>query len=124
PVVYRVAVIFALEQVAQVRAAAPAARLGAAHAVAVVGYQLDRVFVGRHVERRPAAVRIELVIAAKQLSPAGAATVDADRLGVGVLADVRGFGGGLAQHGELGRRQLGAPFILGFLDLIHDAKRT
>jgi hypothetical protein len=86
--------------------------------------QLDRVVVGRHVERRPAAMRVELVVAAKQLGVAGAAAVHADRLGVGVLTNIRGFSGGLAQHRILGRRQLSAPFIVGLLDLIHDAKGT
>ena len=43
--------------------------------------------------------------------------VDAFGLGVGVLTDERALGAGLAQHGELLRRELLAPFVVGQLNL-------
>ena len=68
------------------------------------------------VERRPAAVRLELRVAAEELGAAGSARVDALGLGVGVLTPEGRLGARLAQHLELGRRQGLAPLLLTALD--------
>lgn len=62
-------------------------------------------------------MRFELLGAAEQFGSAGPAGVDTFRGGVGVLADEGAFGAGLAQDGELLRRQFFAPLALGVRDL-------
>ncbi|ERB52957.1 hypothetical protein N806_17545 [Rhodococcus sp. P27] len=62
-------------------------------------------------------MRFELFGAAEQFGSARTAGVNAFRGGVGVLADERAFGAGLAQDGELLRSQLFAPLALGVRDL-------
>jgi len=61
-------------------------------------------------------VRVELRVAGEQLGTARAAAVDADRLGVGVLAGERALCAGLTQDVVLLRAQLGAPLVLALLD--------
>jgi hypothetical protein len=62
-------------------------------------------------------VRVELLVAAEQLGAAGPARVDADGLGVGVLAGEGPLGAGLAEHLVLGRGELLPPLGLGLDDL-------
>src|SRR6266702_81477 len=106
-------VALAGEHVPEVAVAAGAARLHPAHAQRAVLDQPHRVGLGRLVERRPPAVALELRVRPEQLLPAGPAAVDADGLGVDVLAGERPLGAGLAQHVVLLRGQLAPPLLLG-----------
>ena len=82
-------VALALEHVAQVRIAGGAADLDPLHAQGPVVDVADGALRQRGPEGRPAAVRIELLVAGEQLGAAGPALVHARRVGVPVLAGVR-----------------------------------
>ena len=60
----------------------------------------------------PAAVGIEFLVAGEQFGPARPALVDARSVGVPVLARVRAFRAGLAQHAVLLRGEFAAPFVV------------
>src|SRR5262245_49696752 len=98
-------VALALEDVAKVAVAVRADDLGACHAKAAVLAQDDPVAGQWAEERRPAAVGVELRVAAEELRAARSALVHADRLGVGVLPGPRAFRAGLAQDRVLLRGQ-------------------
>src|SRR6266508_2071007 len=93
------------------RPAAPAADLGAVHAVAVVVHQLG--------EARPAGARFELGVGAEQLGAAGRAAVHAVVLGENVPAAERRLGPGLAQDLVPLSRELLPPLPLRPGDLGH-----
>jgi len=63
-------------------------------------------------------VRVELRLATEQLVAAGPAAVDAERLGVVVLAGEGALGAGLAQHVVLLRAELLTPLLVGLVDLV------
>ncbi len=111
--VRRGAVALALEHVPEVAVAGGAHDLDALHTHRVVGAFDDGLTGERGEERRPAAVRVELGVAAEQLRAARAALVDTGGLGVGVLAHERALGAGLAQHLVLGGGELRAPLGVG-----------
>ncbi len=71
--------------------------------------ELDGVVLGRGVERRPAAVAVELGVGAEELLAAGSAAVDPGGLGVGVLTGECWLGTSLAEHRVLLGRELGPP---------------
>ena len=106
-----------VEHVAEVAAAAGAHDLGAHHAVARVGSQLDGLGGGRLVEAGPARARLEFRIGAEQLVPARRAAVDAVFLAVRVLAREWRLGPLPAQDLVLLRRQLLLPLLVGLVDL-------
>src|SRR3954452_8046408 len=110
-------VALAGENVPEVAVAVGAEHLDPAHEQAVVGPLDDPVRGQRGEERRPAAVRLELGLAAEELRAAGPAGVHADGLGVGVLAHERRLGAGLAQHLVLGRGEFRTPLGVGLDDL-------
>ena len=64
---------------------------------------------------------MELGVGLEELGLAGLAPVDAGGLGVGVLADERALGAGLAQHVVLLGRELLAPLLVGLLHLVGHA---
>ena len=107
------AVALALEDVPEVAPAVGAPHLDPLHPHRDVLDVLDRVAGEGGVERRPAAVAVELGARGEQLGATGPAGVDALGLGVGVLADERSLGAGLAQHLVLRRAELGAPLLVG-----------
>src|SRR5215203_2126220 len=96
----------------KVRVAGGAADLDPLHEHGVVLDVADAVLGERGVERRPSAVRLELGLATEQLGAAGATSVDAFGLGIGVLAGECPFGACLAQYVILLRRQLSPPLGL------------
>src|SRR5689334_16670034 len=104
--------VLAAEHVAQVGVAVGAADLGAGHAVGEIVDLFDRARDGV-VERRPAAVRVELVVARVEGGAARAALVHALGLGVDVLPGPGGLGAGLAQDTELVGGEAHAPLLLG-----------
>ena len=61
---------------------------------------------------------VELGLGAEQLGAAGAAVVDADGLGVGVLADERSLGASLAEHRVLLGGELLAPLGVALVHLV------
>jgi hypothetical protein len=112
PLVRGGGVALALEDVTEMAVAVAAQHLDAAHPQRVVGAQDDRVGVGRIEERRPPAVRFELLGAAEQFRSAGAARVHAFGLGVRVLTDMWRFGACLPEHVVLLGRQMRAPLAV------------
>src|SRR5690606_15440466 len=66
-------------------------------------------------EGRPAALGVELRLAAEQLGAAAPAAIDADGLVVLVLTAEGTLGAGLAQHVVLRGAQLGAPLLFGLV---------
>ena len=83
---------------AQVRVAGGASNLDAAHAERRV-FQVAHAVLGQgSEERRPAAVRVELLVRAEQLRAAGPAGVDAFGVRVPVLAREGTLRAALAQH--------------------------
>src|SRR4029077_17264866 len=73
-----------LEDVSEVRPAAPAGHLGAHHAVAAIGVQVDRVRDRRLREAPPAGAGVELGVGPEELGATGGTAIDA----VVVTADV------------------------------------
>jgi len=63
-------------------------------------------------------VRVELRLAAEQFVATGPAAVDAERLGVVVLAGEGALGAGLAEHVVLLGGELLTPLLVGLLDLV------
>ena len=84
-----------------------------AHTEGAVDLQDDCIAVGRVEERRPTAMRFELLGAAKKLCVACAAQVDTLGGGVGVLTDEGAFGTCLAQYRVLLWGELLAPLCVG-----------
>lgn len=116
PQIGRCVVALTGEHVAEVRVAAGATHLGARTAgQAVVSQQPHPVPGSTGEERRPSAVRGELVIAAEQLGATGLAAVSAGGRVVGVLAGEGTLGAAFAQYVELQGAELAAP-LLGGLD--------
>src|SRR5918997_4089417 len=107
-----------VEEVAEVRAAACAAHLGADHAVRAVLDQFDGVRCDRLGEARPPGARVVFRAAVEDLVAAGGAVVEAVIVGVHVLARERELGGRLAQNGVLLRREHLPPFPVGAGPLI------
>jgi hypothetical protein len=104
---------------AKVRIAGGTPDLDPLHEHGVVLDVADAVLGQWGVERRPSAVRLELGVTSEQLGAAGATSVDALGLGVGVLTGECPFGARLAQHVILLPRQLSPPLGLG-LDHLAD----
>lgn len=100
----------------QVRIAAAAGHLDAAHAMAEVFMQVDAALVGHIPEAGPAAMRVVLGIGLKQRLSTGGAVVSAIGFLAHILACERALGGGLAQDGILIRAELAAPFGIGLAD--------
>src|SRR5207247_4070645 len=73
----------------------------------------------RRVERRPAAARVVLRIGHEELGPASGAVIRAGLEGVVVLTCERSLRALLAEYAVLLRSELGAPFLICFLDLCH-----
>src|SRR5690348_10347636 len=94
------------------RVAAGAPDLDPRHAEAAVLDLLDRAGDGV-VEGRPAAVRVELVVARVERRAAGPALVHAVDLGVDILAGPGCLGPGLAEDAELLRAEPDPPLVLG-----------
>src|SRR5665811_1219222 len=80
---------------------------------AVILDVFDPVLRKGGVEGGPAAVAVELGIAAEQLGVAGAAGVHPLGLGVGVLTEAWSLGAGLSQDLVLRRGQLLTPLLVG-----------
>src|SRR5260221_3462621 len=95
------------------RATVAAANLGADHAVAVVGDQLDRLGDRGLGEARPTRARLEPGVGAEQRVAAGRAAVHPVLLGERVLAAERRLGAAAAQDLVLLRCQLLAPLLIG-----------
>src|SRR5260370_25648691 len=124
PLVGRHLVAFALEDVAEVGVAVGAPHLGPDRAERPVLDQHDSVPLGRLVEAGPAAVGLELGVGGEQLGAAGAALIDAPRLGVGVFAGKWRLGARSPEHLVLLRGQPLTPFFLGKPHVSHDAETT
>src|SRR5690606_26543126 len=101
-----------VEPVAEVGVAVGPAHLGAHHTERAV-LQVAHGARERLVERRPAAVRVELGVAGEQRRATGPAPVGARRLGLHVLAGPGPLGAALSEHPELLRVQADPPFLLG-----------
>src|SRR5215208_5580798 len=102
-----------VEDVAEVRAAARAAHLGAHHPVGVILdelYGLRRDGLG---EARPAGARVVLRLAVEERVAAGGAMVEAVFVGVHVLTGERVLGCCLAQDGVLHWREPLPPLLVG-----------
>src|SRR4051812_49280301 len=84
-----------------------------------VGLLVDRVLARRGVERRPAAARVVLRVGYEELGSAADAVVRAGLEDVVVLTCERTLRALLAEHVVLLGRELGAPFLICFLDLRH-----
>ena len=75
--------------------------------------QLDRVTLGRLVEATASRSALSnFASRGEQLGAAGPAAVDAERLGVDVLAGERPLGAGLTEDVVLLRAELGPPLLL------------
>ncbi len=109
-----------VEDVAEVAAAARADDLGADHAVGGVGPQLDGLGHGGLGEARPARARLETSSRRRTARAAAAAVVHAGGLLVGVAAGEGRLGRLAAEHGVALGVELGAPLLVGLLDLLHD----
>src|SRR4051794_22009909 len=109
------------EDVPEVAPAARAQHLGAHHAVGRVGLLLHGIFARGRRKGRPAAPGVVLRIGFEQLCAAAGAPVRARLEYVVVLTAERRLGSLLAQDAVLLGRQLGAPLLLGLLDLRHDS---
>src|SRR5262245_54706952 len=83
------------EQVPQVRSTAPAAHLGADHAVAAILDQVDGVGRLGLEEAGPSAARLELGVRVEQFGPARRAVIRAIGMLVDVLPTPRSFGAGM-----------------------------
>src|SRR6478735_1643901 len=118
PIVGRGAESLAGEHVPEVGTAGRTANLGPHRAEGAVFQQLHPVGSQRGVERRPSAVRIELVLAAEQLGAAAATAVHPHRLVGLVRAGERPLGARLAEHLVLLLAQLRAPLLVGLLDVV------
>jgi len=105
-----------IEDVAEVRVAGRAPHLRAHHPVRPILDQRHRVRVLRVVERRPAAVRVELRLRPEQLAVTRPAPVDADPLLVEQRPGPRPLGRGLPQYGVLLRRKIPPPLVVRLLD--------
>src|SRR4051794_36188899 len=105
-----------VEDVAEMAAAAAAMHFGAQHAKGAVLDLADGIF-DRLVEARPAGAALELGVGGKQRQVAAGAGEDALAVLFQQRAGARPFGAVLAQDVVLHRRQLRAPFRVGFLDL-------
>src|SRR2546428_12336433 len=102
-----------VEDVAEMAAASLAGHLGAVHAVAGVGVQLDVRPVGRLGEAGPAGPRVELGAGIEQLRPASGTPVDAVLVVVPEGAGEGPLGPGLPEHLVLLGGQSSAPFLVG-----------
>src|SRR6185312_1767386 len=123
------AVTLAFEHVAQMAVAVGANDLDAPHPEAAVDPLDDPVARKGCEEARPAAMRIELRLAAEQFGATSAAAIHPDSLVVGVLAGERSLGGSSPEHRVLLGRQLGAPLLIGLdyvgsVGLRHDVAGT
>src|SRR4051812_12980943 len=107
-----------VEEVTQVGVTDGAPHLGADHAVAAVFQEPYGVRAGGVVERRPAAVRLELGLRAEQLVAAGSAAVNTDPVLLEERAGPRPLRAGLAEDGVLLGGELGAPLLVGLLHLV------
>lgn len=103
------------KNMAQVGIALRAAHFHAHHAVAGVGDALDVGSGGLCPEAGPAAAGVEFGVAVEQQRAAADAEVVALLVVKVVFAAERTLGAGLSGHAVLLRRQLGAPFGVGFL---------
>src|SRR2546423_4271440 len=103
------------KDVAEMRAAFFAAHLDAQHPVAAIFDALDRLRARRFEEAGPAAVRLELGLAAEELIAAGAAGVDADTMLAEQLAAAGALGAGAAQDRVLLGRELLFPLLVALL---------
>src|SRR5215510_2600698 len=108
-----------VKNVAQMRVALTAKRLGSAHKEAIVFFS-GNIFL-RHwrPETRPAGSRIKLGIRAKQLIAATAATVDALLVIIPILPGERGLCAFLSRDVKLFVRQLFLPLGIILFDLFH-----
>src|SRR5579863_2816187 len=104
-----------LEHVAEMAAAAAALHLGANHAVAAIGYGLDRTRF-RIIKARPAGAALELLVRGEQRLLAAGAIERAGTLLVIERATARPLGAMLAHDVELLRREDFAPFRVGVRD--------
>src|SRR5262245_42831947 len=107
-----------VEDVPEVRVAAAAHDLGAAHEPAVVRVLGHAALRHRRPEARPAGAGVELRRAVEQRLAAADAAVDAVGLVVPVLAGEGALGALAARHLELLRRQLLAPLGFSLLDVV------
>lgn len=111
-------VAFAFEDVAEVAAAFGAGDFGAEHSAGVVGGGGDVFCVGRIVEGWPAALGVEFLAGAKEVSTAGGAMVGAFALGHEFPVNLAAghFGACLAEDAILLGGEEVFPLGIGFLD--------
>src|SRR5712691_772273 len=107
------------EDVPQVGIALSAQRFHAPHSVAGVLFRAYLARINRSIKARPAGPRLELRIRLEQLRAAARATVQALFVVVPILAGKGWLRALLPGHVILLRRQLFAPFLVGFPDLVH-----
>src|ERR1700685_634008 len=104
-----------LEDVTEMAAAAPAVELGPHHSEGAILGRADSIFEWPE-EARPAGAALEFRFRGEQRQIAAGAGEDAPEMRLEQWTRVRTLGAFLAQDLILLRRQLGAPFGIGFLD--------
>src|ERR1017187_575253 len=107
------------KNVAQVRVALGAKRLGALHEKAVVALGGDVFFRRGRRETRPSGAGIELLIGAEQFGAAADAAIHPGLVVIPIAARKRALGALFAGYGELLRRQFRLPFGIAFHDFVH-----
>src|ERR1700704_4321370 len=104
------------EHVAEVATALAATDLDTGHEMAVVAMERDGVGHRRFRKAGPPTARFELGVGAEERGLTRRAPIDAVVMAIPILAGEGPLGARLAEHFELSRCQLAAPFVVGLLD--------